>query len=47
MKTYLVKVKTESGEKHEFEQDDFSSASVAENASARFGGLCSVFVVLA
>ena len=44
MLTFLVTVRTESRQRHEFPQLGFTAAEVRESAAARFGYLCYVFV---
>ncbi|MEJ7804310.1 MAG: hypothetical protein WKG03_00090 [Telluria sp.] len=44
MSTYNVKVRTETGERHHFDQIASSSADAIDAAAARFGYLCAVLV---
>jgi len=45
MSTYSVKVQTQTGERHVFDQAAFTSAEAHEAVAARFGYLCSVVVL--
>ncbi len=44
MSTFSVKVRTESGERHHFDQLARTSAEAHDAAAARFGYLCNVLV---
>lgn len=44
MSTFSVKVRTETGERHDFDQLAFTSADAHAAAAARFGYLCNVMV---